>query len=566
MGALDLHDRNFSSEEIELFSNRFAAINSLFGKTSIFLRVVKRAESIEDIASDIICTLLPSPCSNEIVMNLTSELEPITDDNNGYRKLRVETENNTYQIIFVDEFDAFQNQRALLVFRGYIKELIRGQLQSTKPMPDWWFEGQEEYLSAFLISSMQLSESFDGFHQRIGSEIPFLVSNNAPLDILEGNYTSISAVGLIRLVHDFGMKSVFIDFYDAYRSSDSWSEAFEKTFSISPSQFSESLEYDISNGFDFATLREPNDLLDSLEEPWRGSVFSARALFDLAPLKLLASIPYSNGDGCATSLFMSSHEFGDFNGDGYQDLILTADEHNGVSCSAPTSVIAIYGAESNQTPVMVVLDEGALGERDTVVADINGDGFDDLLVTGALHKDDSYAANSPSISGIRLYLGSANGLNNYSSTLDNQTLLDLSNMTSEFATHGDIDGDSIQEFFLFGTGEGHAWPKPVVIDCDLSCVARHPMGFDASTYQNSGGVTIYNAVLVDLDGDEDLDILINLEVNPLYFDGSPFVSKRYAHAAYYQVSFLHKAPVDPDTGLTFACVGSTASRLYAAPS
>ncbi|MDB9737467.1 VCBS repeat-containing protein, partial [Porticoccaceae bacterium] len=382
MGALDLHDRNFSSEEIELFSNRFAAINSLFGKTSIFLRVVKRAESIEDVASDIICTLFPSPCSNEMVMNLTSELEPITDDNNGYRQLRVETENNTYQIIFVDEFDAFQNQRALLAFRGYIKELIHGQLQSTKPIPDWWFEVQEEYLSAFLISSMQLSESFDGFHQRIGSEIPFLVSNNAPLDILEGNYTSISAVGLIRLVHDFGMKSVFIDFYDAYRSSDSWSEAFEKTFSISPSQFSESLEYDISNGFDFATLREPNDLLDSLEEPWRGSVFSARALFDLAPLKLLASIPYSNGDGCATSLFMSSHEFGDFNGDGYQDLILTADEHNGVSCSAPTSVIAIYGAESNQAPVMVVLDEGALGERDTVVADINGDGFDDLLVTG----------------------------------------------------------------------------------------------------------------------------------------------------------------------------------------
>ncbi|MDB9736855.1 alpha/beta hydrolase-fold protein, partial [Porticoccaceae bacterium] len=102
-----------------------------------------------------------------------------------------------------------------------------------------------------------------------------------------------------------------------------------------------------------------------------------------------------------------------------------------------------------------------------------------------------------------------------------------------------------------GTGEGHAWPKPVVIDCDLSCVARHPMGFDASTYPNSGGISIYNAVLVDLDGDEDLDILINLEVNPLYFDGSPFVSKRYAHAAYYQVagSFdMSSAPIEIDMG------------------
>ena len=551
MGALDLHDKNFSSEEIELFSNRFAAINSLFGKTSIFLRVVKRAESIKDIASDIICTLLPSPCSNEMVINLTSELEPITDDNNGYRQLRVETENNTYQIIFVDEFDTFQNQRAVATFRAYAKELIGGQLQSAKPIPDWWRDAQQEYLSAYLLSSMQLSQSFGTYHQRLKNNIPFLISNNAPLDILQGNYTSISEVGIIRLVHDYGMKSVFLDFYDHYRSSDNWYEAFENTFGVSPSEFSESLESDMRAGFDFAGLREPNDMLDSLEQPWQQSGGSARTLFDLAPLKLLASIPYANGDGCTNYLTMESHEFGDFNGDGYQDLILTADENNGGGCSAPTSVVAIYGAESHQPPVMVLVDEGALGGRDTVVADINGDGFDDLLVAGARHKDDNYAADSPSISGVHLYLGSKTGLINDSLEFDNQTLLDLNNMTSEFATHGDIDGDSIEEFFLFGIGDGHAWPKPVVIDCDLSCVARHPPGFDAGSYPNSGGVSIYNAVLVDLDGDEDLDILINLEVDPLYFDGTPFVSKRYAHAAYYQLegSFdMSAAPVELDMG------------------
>jgi hypothetical protein len=550
-GALDLHNNTFSSEQVELFSARFSALNSLLGPTSVFSRVVKREDSIDAVASEIVCSLLPQLCSNEEVLNLISQLEPFTDENNGYRQLKFEVGDNSYQIIFVDEFDDFQNQRAVAIFRAYVEELIGGQLQTAKPIPDWWRDAQQEYLSAYLLSSMQLSQLFGTYHQRLKNDIPFLISNNAPLDILQGNYTSISEVGIIRLVHDYGMKSVFLDFYDQYRSSDNWHEAFENTFGVSPSEFSESLESDMRDGFDFAALREPNDLLDSLEQPWQQSGGSARALFDLAPLKLLASIPYANGDGCTNYLAMESHEFGDFNGDGYQDLILTADENNGGGCSAPTSVVAIYGAESYQPPVMVLVDEGALGGRDTVVADINGDGFDDLLVSGARHKDDSYAADSLSISGVHLYLGSETGLINYSLALDNQTLLDLNNMTSEFVTHGDIDGDSIEEFFLFGIGDGHAWPKPVVIDCDLSCVARHPSGFDVDSYPNSGGVSIYNAVLVDLDGDEDLDILINLEVDPLYFDGSPFVSKRYAHAAYYQLegSFdMSSAPVELDMG------------------
>lgn len=550
-GALDLHNNSFSPQQVELYSTRFAGLNSLLGPTSVFSRVVKREDSIDAVASEILCSLLPQPCSNEEVLNLISQLEPFTDENNGYRQLTFVAGDNSYQIILVDEFDDFQNQRAETIFRAYVEELIGGKLESTKPVPDWWRDAQREYLSAYLLSSMQLSQAFSGYHHSLNHNFPFLVANNAPLDILLGHYTSVSEVGIIRLVHDYGMKSVFIDFYDQYRLSPSWHEAFEKTFGISPSQFSESLESDIRGGFDFTTLREPNDLLDSLEQPWQQADGSARALFDLAPLKLLASIPYSNGDGCTTYLTMESHEFGDFNGDGYQDLVLTADENNGAGCSAPTSVVAIYGAESSQLPAMVLVDEGALGGRDTVVADINGDGFDDLLVTGARHKDDSYGANSPSISGIHLYLGSEAGLINSSSALDNQTLLDLNNMTSEFATYGDIDGDFVQEFFLFGIGEGHAWPKPIVIDCDLSCVARHPSGFDASTYPNSGGVSIYNGILVDLDNDEDLDILINLEVNPLYFDGIPFVSKRYAHAAYYQQegSFdMSSGPIELDMG------------------
>ena len=184
-------------------------------------------------------------------------------------------------------------------------------------------------------------------------------------------------------------------------------------------------------------------------------------------------------------------------------------------------------------PEVTVVDNNALGARDTVVADINNDGADDLLVSGAGHKNETYAADSPSISATNLYLGSETGLIKETSKVDNQTGLNLGDMTAEFATFGDIDGDQIPEFFLFGNGAGHSWPKPMLIDCNETCVVRYPEGFDVATYPEYEHVTVYNGALVDLDNDNDLDILMNIEVQP-NFDDTPFVSKRYAHAAYHQ--------------------------------
>ena len=248
---------------------------------------------------------------------------------------------------------------------------------------------------------------------------------------------------------------------------------------------------------------------------------------------------------------MESHEFGDFNGDGYQDLVLTVDENftnrSSTLCSHPSSVIAVYGSEDSNAEVVEV-DNNSLGGRDTVVADINNDGFDDLLVAGASHKGQAYPADSPSISATNLYLGSKAGL--VKTTIENQSELNLGDMTAEFATYGDIDGDQVPEFFLFGNGAGHSWPKPIVIDCDETCIARHPAGFDAATYPKYTSISVYNGALVDLDQDNDLDILMNVEVEPHAIVDEPFVSKRYAHAAFYQTGgqFDTTSPVEVDMG------------------
>jgi hypothetical protein len=538
-GAVELHQNSISDKQMVIYNRRFDSLESILGNTKTFLTVVKRTELIADVALTAACELHADGCSSDEVLDFISNLEPFTDENMGYRSIELSVDNVIKQVIFLDEFDAYQNERSILAFRAFFKQFLNRQVHLANPIPKWWTDGQEEYLTKTLVASMFLGEPFGQFHNRVSSEIAGRVTDQAPLDVTDANYIDISIAGIMQLVHDYGMKAVFIDFYQQYSLNSSWDEAFEMLFGIDETKFATSLELAIRGGLDLALIREPNDLVDSLEEPWRSDELSARRLFDVAPFKLMSRLPYNLIDGCPHQLLMESHEFGDFNGDGFQDLLFTIDENNywGQSaekfCSAATRVVAVYGSEVAEELELAVVDNNALGARDTVVADINNDGADDLLVSGAGHKNETYAADSPSISATNLYLGSETGLTKETSRLDNQTELNMGDMTAEFATFGDIDGDEIPEFFLFGNGAGHSWPKPMLIDCNESCVVRYPEGFDSATYPEYQHVTVYNGALIDLDSDNDLDILMNIEVQP-NFDGTPFVSKRYAHTAYKQ--------------------------------
>ena len=553
-GAVELHQNSISDKQMVIYNRRFASLESVLGNTQTYLTVVKRTESITDVASIAACELQADDCSSTEILNLISNLEPFSDENTGYRSLELSVDNTIKQVIFLDESDANNNNLSILAFRAFFKQFLSRQVRSAKPIPKWWTDGQEEYLTKTLVASMFLGEPFGEFHSRITSEIAGRVIDQAPLDVTEANYKDISISGIMQLVHDHGMKAVFIDFYEQYSLSSSWDEAFEQLFGVDKSKFATSLELATRDGLNLSLLREPNDLVDSLEEPWNVDALSARSLFDLAPFKLISRLPYNRIEGCPHQLSMESHEFGDFNGDGYQDLLFTVDENftnrSSALCSHPSSVIAVYGSEDSKAPEAAEVDNNSLGGRDTVVADINNDGFDDLLVAGASHKGQAYPADDPPISGTNLYLGSKAGLVKETSAIENQSELNLVDMTAEFATYGDIDGDQVPEFFLFGTGAGHSWPRPLVIACDETCIARHPAGFDPATYPKYTSISVYNGALVDLDQDNDLDILMNIEVEPHAIVDEPFVSNRYAHAAFYQVGgqFDTTSPVEVDMG------------------
>ena len=542
IGSLELHDTEYSDDQVELFSERFSQLEAVLGNSKTYLWVTKSDELIHESAQNAACEMLADDCYSSKVSDAIAATLSISDSVGGYSSLSIKLGKITYRIIFLSEADNYQNERSILAFRAFTELFIEDQSTPDSEIPEWWRDGQEEYLTKVILSSMRLEQdnSFGSFHNTMTFEIAGRVMDGAPLSILESNYIDISVAGIMRLVHDHGMKTVFVDFYDSYNSGLTWNDAFFDSFDITPRNFSETLEVQIKSGLDLASIMEPNDLLDALEEPWRLTDFSARSLFDIAPFKLIHSMAYTKAEGCPHTVGLASHEFGDFNGDGYQDIIFTVEEFDSfnqsvdIVCSAPTTIIAIYGGENNKDPNLSIVDTEALGARDTVMADVNNDGFDDVLVVGGFHKDGSYSSDSPPISSMNLYLGSANGLVKSTSTLVNETELDLGDMAGEFATYGDIDGDGVPEFFFYGLGAGDSWPQPIVIDCSDICTANYPAGFDSTKYPKLSGVTVYNGALIDIDQDSDLDILINIEVDPSFYKGESFVENRYAHAVYLQ--------------------------------
>jgi len=69
--------------------------------------------------------------------------------------------------------------------------------------------------------------------------------------------------------------------------------------------------------------------------------------------------------------------------------------------------------------------------------------------------------------------------------------------------------------------------------------------------QKYESISVYNGALVDLDQDNDLDILMNIEVEPDAVVDEPFVSRRYTNAAFYQTEDefdTASPPVELDMG------------------
>ncbi|GGB94645.1 hypothetical protein GCM10011325_22510 [Dyadobacter sediminis] len=134
-------------------------------------------------------------------------------------------------------------------------------------------------------------------------------------------------------------------------------------------------------------------------------------------------------------LSMKTSDAGDVNGDGFSDLIVGVPDYN------YTGIVFIYhgsaqGLGSNpSTTIEYNPVTSAFGEDVSGAGDVNGDGFDDIIVGGA-----SYLINGKPTDDALVYYGSAQGINkNVSTSLKNSIYW------TSVSGAGDVNGDGFDD-------------------------------------------------------------------------------------------------------------------------
>ena len=541
---------NFLAEEDKPFLlDEFTDIEALLG-TEAYLVSVSRGAAIPDVAQKVACAIAPEACTSATLTGELAELPELIQPETRGEGIRPSIVDNTALnfasvsflaeeraviLVLVPELDRFTNERAQAAIMGYAKALSELQTAGVTGVPDWWLDGSMRYLGARLLSYFRVDARLSDTLLAATEIVDWRIASGSSLNIALERLPSINFAAVGRLAKDYGARAAFIDLPNRLKSVGSWETAFRNQFGETPDVFASRLGDLLRENPDQSLIQDIEDFPDALGAEWQTNETNAGSLFHLGGLESIGAVPLQYNSGCPFNLLSESHEIGDFNGDGFSDLVFTIDEAvigetTSAACATPTTVAVVYGAPPGSTPTLSLASQTQKGGRDTVVADLNLDGFDDLLVVGARHEQFDPEEIS-SISGASMFLGSSEGLRDVSSEVSNSTSFDLKNLTAEFATHGDIDGDGAPEFVFFASTLGVRFHVPLVLDCDAACELSYPNGYIEGAYPTSPDVIIYNGELLDVDQDGDLDLLVNFEIES---GGEQFgYPVRYIHAAFF---------------------------------
>jgi hypothetical protein len=226
-----------------------------------------------------------------------------------------------------------------------------------------------------------------------------------------------------------------------------------------------------------------------------------------------------NGIGAFDYSGWSVSSAGDVNGDGFDDLIIGARfaDPNGISAAGQSYVV--FGSNngfgagldlstlngSNGFAINGIASYDESGSSVSSAGDVNGDGFDDLII-GAVSADPNgiYSAGqsyvvfgSNSGFGAGLDLSTLNGSNGFA--INGIAAYDLSGLSVSSA--GDVNGDGFDDLII---GAGSADPNGIYSAGQSYVVFGSNSGFgaglDLSTLNGSNGFAINGIAAIDLSG------------------------------------------------------------------
>jgi hypothetical protein len=146
----------------------------------------------------------------------------------------------------------------------------------------------------------------------------------------------------------------------------------------------------------------------------------------------------------------------DVNGDGYADIISSQQVYPPGSQTPTGSVVLVYyGSPSGPQlpPQQIISPEGAdvfnyFGEIVASAGDVNGDGYDDILVNNERGGDSGNPNNFDFRGTVYLYLGSAEGLSATPAARLVGDDIDGGKFGFSIATAGDVDGDGYADVLV----------------------------------------------------------------------------------------------------------------------
>jgi hypothetical protein len=192
---------------------------------------------------------------------------------------------------------------------------------------------------------------------------------------------------------------------------------------------------------------------------------------------------------------------GDVDGDGYDDVVVTADQHSGALAGAGAAWVH-HGSSTGLDPVAAWAAEGdqadcRFGAAARTAGDVNGDGFSDLFVGASLYDDGQVDEGR-----AHVFLGSSTGLEAVASWVaDSDNAGALLGLAGGGA--GDVDGDGFDDLIVgapqYSVGQLGEGAALVYLGSTSGLAPTH--GWMMESDQTDGICGISAAGAGDVDGD-----------------------------------------------------------------